>query len=176
MIQESINQLLSTAGLAARLSPSYEQRQSAKSITGRANIAEAGLKEIEGNLANPEKNYTATELSDIESRVREHNRNVYTAKTEALVNPYIDTSLLRDQPAYSKSLQSIESNLEKRRMALERMKEKGQASMTQDGEFKNLRDDIINHRRKRIVEMKATAARNENREKAIESVLPKGGK
>lgn len=143
MIQESINQLLTTAGIAARLSPGYEQRQAAKDITGRASIAEAGLKEIASNLENPKKSYTKTELEDIKDRVREHNKNVYSAKTAALTNKYVNTSNLRDQPTYSKSLQSIESNLEKRKLALERMQEKGKGATIQDNDFKKHRESII---------------------------------
>ena len=145
MIQQSINQMLGSIAVAGRLSPEYEKMQEGKAITGKANISEAGLKEIAGNLENPEKNYTKTELEDIEDRVREHNRNVYTAKTAALTNKYVDTSSLRDQPTYSASLQSIEQNLEKRRMALERVQEKGTAALEQDKNFKETMDLIKNY-------------------------------
>lgn len=143
MIQQSINQMLGSIAVAGRLSPEYEKMQEGKAITGKANIAEAGLKEIAGNLENPEKQYTKTELEDIENRVKEHNKNVYTAKTAALTNKYVDTSNLRDQPTYSASIQSIEQNLEKRKLALERMKEKGNAALNQDKEFKNFRSSVI---------------------------------
>ena len=67
MIQESINQLLTTAGIAARFSPIYEARLEGKAITKKAEQAQAGFSEISKNLENPEKNYTAIELDDIEN-------------------------------------------------------------------------------------------------------------
>lgn len=145
MIQQSVNQLLTTAGIAARLSPNYEQRQEASNVIGKAKIAQAGLEDISKNLKNPEKDYTATELEDIESRVKEHNRNVYSAKTLAESNPYAKKGAMElpSQSVYSPMLKDIESNLEKRKMALQRMKEKGDLAVQQDGEFKKLRESIL---------------------------------
>lgn len=145
MIQESINQLLNTAAIAGRLSPSYEESQEAKSAIGKAKIAQAGLEDISKNLQDPKKEYSATELADIKSRVAEHNRNVYTAKTLGESNPYAKkgASELPSQSVYSPMLKDIESNLEKREMALQRMKERGQASIDQDQDFKNYKNSII---------------------------------
>lgn len=160
MIQSSVNQMLGTLGIAARMSPLYEQRQAdiaeekaktneAEAAVGKAKAAQAGMTEIAENLANENKQYTETELKDIESRVAEHNRNIYTAKTMNIKDhpmyEYAQKAGVEDLPRqamYKDTLASIESNLEKRRKALDRMKEKGNASVKQDTEFKTFMDSL----------------------------------
>lgn len=152
MIQEGINQLLSLAGAAVRLSPAltanYERRIETKEALGKAKAAESALKDISTNLNNPNKQYTLTELQDIESRVGEHNRNIYNAKTMAipgsetakyLSNNKIKKNLL-PQEEYSNYIKSIEQGLsDKRQAAMKEMQEKAFSRIEQKNDFKKLK-------------------------------------
>lgn len=152
MIQEGINQLLSLAGAAVRLSPAltanYARRIETKEALGKAKAAESALKDISTNLNNPDKQYTLTELKDIESRVGEHNRNIYNAKTMAipgsetakyLSNNKIKKNLL-PQEEYSNYIKSIEQGLsDKRQTAMKEMQEKAFSRIEQKNDFKKLK-------------------------------------
>lgn len=152
MIQEGINQLLSLAGAAVRLSPAltanYERRIETKEALGKAKAAESALKDISTNLNNPNKQYTLTELKDIESRVGEHNKNIYNAKTMAipgsetakyLSNNKIKKNLL-PQEEYSNYIKNIERGLsDKRQAAMEAMQEKAFSRIEQKNDFKKLK-------------------------------------
>ena len=151
MIQKSINQLLTTAGLAARLSPSYENRQAAKSIYAKGIAAETGLKDIAKSIKRVESGkrpaYSNAELEDIERRVDEHVHNIGTLKTAAIPGqetaPYIPTNKrgrvegLGTRKSYSKRLQGIESRLSAmKEKAMQSMTDKASAALEQDKDFK----------------------------------------
>ena len=156
MIQQSVNQLINTLGIGLRLSPRYEERQEARSAINKAKIAQSGLEDIAKNLENPDKEYTETELKDIQARVGEHNRNVYTAKTLGESNPYAKkgASKLPSQKTYSPMLSSIESNLEKRFKAMENMREKANTAIQQDNDFKQTRSMILDKLGQQIIKEK----------------------
>lgn len=130
-IQQNLNQMLTTVGVAARLSPVYKQGIEARESVGKAKAAQAGLTEIEEHLKDPKKQYARTELEDIASRYAEHNRNIHSAKTLALSNKYADIGLenakakgtILPQEQYSKLISSIETSLSNRFSTLENQKE-----------------------------------------------------
>ena len=156
MIQEGINQSLSLAGAAVRLSPAltanYERRIETKEALGKAKAAESALKDISTNLNNPDKQYTLTELKDIESRVGEHNRNIYNAKTMGIKGTetakYLPESKLKKQllpqEEYSKYINNIEKNLSARReQAMQNMKDTAMARIQQNEEFNNYKRSLF---------------------------------
>ena len=173
-IQQAFNSMLNSAAFAARLSPGYEDRVAGVSAAKKAGAAAKGLEDIASNLRDPNRNYSEIELKDIESRVAEHNRNVYDAKTMALSNPYAAAALEREElPERSKSytpmLHDIEASLKQRFESL-----KGQKEGLADRK-KIMEENKEAHRARLIQEMKDRSARAENKEKALKEVLPKGG-
>lgn len=150
MIQQSVNQLLSTAGIIGRLSPSFERRQEAKVALGKATAAQQGLSDIEKNLVNPEKQYTETELRDIQGRVAEHNRNIYDAKTMAIKGhpnyKYAKDGVaqLPKQEEYTAMLGNIEKGIaDKRQQAMIRMASKAKAELSQNELFRKYYNQIM---------------------------------
>lgn len=153
MIQQGVNQLINTIGLAARLSPDYEIRQEASDIYKRGLSAQTGLRNIKKNLEeienpdpkNPKAPYSQRELADISNRVSEHVHNIGTLKTAVLEGqptaPFIPKKGdhargLIPRENYSKDLNYIEE-------ALERMRNRASIAIDQDNRFQTARSIIL---------------------------------
>lgn len=85
-IQSNINQMIGTIGLTARLSPQLmakaENRETARKAFSRAKSAILGLEDIEANAKSGKfKNYSETQLNDIDKRVSEHNKSINDIRT-----------------------------------------------------------------------------------------------
>ena len=124
MIQNSINQLLTTAGLAVRLSPLQqmaENRSEAQNLLGRAKSAQSGISAIKKGLSEENKNLTETELNDIQSRLSSLNKDIYSAKIGAKpghpLSRYLQkgVSQLPRQEEYNKDITEIEKLIQQRR-------------------------------------------------------------
>lgn len=152
MIQESINQMLGTAAIAGRLSPSYENRQAANKLLKEGLSAEEGLKDISQSIEKVEKGekpaYSESELRDIESRVGSHVSAIGSLKTAVIPGQPTSKYIPTDETGRVKGLSPRESysemltNIEQRLKAIRSMQEKGQAALLQDREFKKLRERI----------------------------------
>lgn len=146
-IQQGINQLLATASIAQRLSPSYELRQKATGFAGEAKAAYAGLEDISTNLSEG-KQYSETQLNDISERVKSHNEKINDYRT-ALKNPDMKDKWFKSAgniptgQNYKNMMEGIEQNLEARKQeAMSKMQEKGNSIVEQKQQYKNLVDAI----------------------------------
>ena len=61
MIQESINNLIFSAGINARLLPSYQRRMEAQDILGKARSAQAGIADLQRARSDESKSFSETE-------------------------------------------------------------------------------------------------------------------
>lgn len=149
MIQQGVNQLINTIGLAARLSPDYEARQDASNIYKRGLGSYAGIQDIKENLEAIEEGvkpaYSERELTDTSNRLSEHVHNIGSLKTAALegqpTSPFIPKKgdRVRGLPfraEYSKDLDYIEE-------ALERMRSRASTAIDQDNRFQTARSIIL---------------------------------
>ena len=149
MIQESINQLITTAGIASRLAPGYEKRQEAKNILGEAKAAKAGLQATEKGLMEENKILSETELSDIGARTGSLNRALYTAKIGATEGHPLEKYLkkgvkdLPKQTEISPTLRNIEQQLDIRKKALDRSRNLITGAVDQDKYFKEYKNLIM---------------------------------
>lgn len=149
MIQESINQLITTAGLASRLAPGYEKKQEAKAILGEAKAAQAGLKATEKGISEENKILSETELKDIEARTGSLNKALYSAKIGSKeghpLEPYLKKGVksLPSQTEISPTLRNIEQQLDIRRKALERSKDLITGAVDQDKYFREYKNLIM---------------------------------
>ena len=158
MIQESVNQLLTTFGLASRLSPNYEHRQTAKNIYSKGIAAEKGLEDISKSIQRVESGdkpaYSAAELRDIESRVGEHVSNIAALKTAAIPgqstakyipkDPEGRVAGLSHRADYSERLMNIENSIKNmKERAMQSMTDKATSSLEQDENFKTLRRSLM---------------------------------
>lgn len=106
-IQSNVNQILSLASFLTSQSPMLrsrmETKQIGKDIQGKQQQAIRGLKDIEGNMEKVqagEKRYNEEELTNIEDRTLQYQKDIYDAKSAAL-NPRFKKYIKTGDEAYA---------------------------------------------------------------------------
>lgn len=137
MIQQGINQTLGTIGIMGRLSPSYENKQTAGNIYKKGVAAQKGIEDIytsvnrvkrskSGEISkdSPEwrPDYSPAELRDTYGRLKEHVGNIGELKTAAIEGQPTAKFIPKDKegrikglasrPEYSEMLTGLENDLQ----------------------------------------------------------------
>lgn len=155
LIQNAINQMIGTAGMAARLGADFEKHQEGSTLTKRGVSATAGLQSIQKSIERVEKSqsgeipkdspeyrepYSKSELKDISSRVGEHVSAIGALKTASSeghpLQPFVSRKGLQARNEYSDMLTNIETKLEKMNQALSSAASEATAREEQLARFK----------------------------------------
>lgn len=154
VIQNSVNKILTLGTAAARLSPSYQNRQEAKAALSGAESATSGLADIEANAkAGKFANYSEEQLKDVANRTSAHNKainDLRTAEQNPRYQKYLEKMDSRGKvptgSAYSQTLKNIEGALQSERMSrqavMQRVSDIGNNSIEQGRDFGDLLESL----------------------------------
>lgn len=151
MIQESVNQLLTTAGLAARLSPEIERRRELRSTSKREELLN---KQLDTAMDESAKYSASKPLGDetigAEPELAKNIADVYGSqfqnyKKQFELNPTAEGyEKMSDARVQSRFFNKQSAMLEKKREeALAAMSEKASVSLNQDADFKKISNFIL---------------------------------
>lgn len=142
MIQESINQILATGAIAARMSPQIEKMNKQRELQkGEKVISDQLSKAQSGAVAydtkqNPDMN------PEISSRQLKNVANIYGSQYENLKKQF---ELNPSASGYERMASAQTQAVEMRKMANEIVKKKITNSIEQDNDFKELSKKIKSH-------------------------------
>lgn len=113
--QQNVNQALSLAGLLVGQLPYTKSRAEGKALMGRGLAAEQGLRNIKTDVydklvSGEKKAYSDIEISDIESRIPQLNKDIYStiiSKEDPTLGKFIDKEKFMPREERSQILSSL---------------------------------------------------------------------
>lgn len=152
-IQGNINQIISSIGIMGgiyKTTPEYKTRAEGQAMQAKMEEDIGGLKDIASNFAKG-KEYSETELKNIEGRVAKQVENIYTTKIAGEQNPelskYIKSDTIR-HPEIKEITEEIESGIAARRAKIAQSKadesllSSAEQKLYQKQQMKNYREMI----------------------------------
>ena len=147
-IQSGVNQILGSIGIMSgiyKTTPGYKQKVEGKAMQAKMEEDIGGLKDIASNIAGG-KEYSETELKNIEGRVAKQVESIYTTKIAGEQNPklskYIDPNTIKHSEIKALT-EGIESGI-----AARRAKAKADESLISSAEQKiNQREAMEKYRK-----------------------------
>lgn len=131
-IQSNINQQISLASLLLTQSPTAKFRKEGLGIQSRQEQAIRGLEDITTNLEKVEtgsKNYNEAELSNIEARTEQYQKDIYDAKSAAL-NPELRKYIKTGEGAYAEGKGIQQPVLSSQLSRIQQMTQKARDALT----------------------------------------------
>lgn len=154
-IQSNVNQIISSIGIMGgiyKTTPEYKTRVEGKAMQAKMEEDIGSLKDIAANIAGG-KEYSETELKNIEGRVAKQVENIYSTKIAGEQNPTLSKYVKSDtikHPEIKKLTEQIESGIAARREKLAQAKadesllSSAEQKLYQKQQMRNYRETIAN--------------------------------